>query len=58
MATFILALLIIIVSLLGLALGVLFSRSPIAGSCGGLSCVTKSQCVGCTKNQTKRENHD
>ncbi len=38
MATLFLAFLIIVVSLAGLAIGVLTGRPPLAGSCGGLAC--------------------
>ncbi len=58
MATFILTFVIVAVSLLGLGLGVLFGRSPVSGSCGGLSCVPDSRCAGCTKHQNKGGNHD
>ena len=39
MLTFILAAIISILAVLGLALGILAGRAPIKGSCGGLSCV-------------------
>lgn len=38
MHTFILAAIISILAVLGLAVGVLTGRPPIKGSCGGLSC--------------------
>jgi hypothetical protein len=39
MMTFVLTALISALAVLGLAIGVLAGRTPIKGSCGGLSCV-------------------
>ena len=39
MLTFVLAAIVSILAVLGLALGVLAGRAPIRGSCGGLSCL-------------------
>lgn len=39
MLTFLIAALVLILAVLGLALGVLAGRPPLKGSCGGLSCV-------------------
>jgi hypothetical protein len=36
METFLLAFGLVLLSVLGLALGVIFGRSPLKGSCGGL----------------------
>ncbi len=47
MMTFILAFGIILLAILGLALGVIFDRAPIKGSCGGVSCIKGSDCGAC-----------
>lgn len=47
MATLVLSFVIIALSLVGLAVGVLVGRTPLAGSCGGLAC------SGCTKTGSK-----
>jgi hypothetical protein len=38
METVLLAVPILLLALLGLALGVIFGRKPLQGSCGGLAC--------------------
>lgn len=48
MATFILGFIIIVISIAGLAVGVLFGRPALRGSCGGLSCGTSPACTACT----------
>lgn len=40
MATLLLAISVTLISVAGLALGVMLGRKPIKGSCGGLSCHT------------------
>lgn len=52
METFLLAFGLVLLSVLGLALGVIFGRSPLKGSCGGLACATGLSCRGCRKGQT------
>ena len=49
MATFLLSLAVVLLSVLGLALGVLFGRAPLAGSCGGISCIRGTDCAGCPR---------
>ncbi len=46
MASIVLTFLIVLVSMCGLAVGVLLGRAPIKGSCGGLAC---ANCGGCKK---------
>lgn len=58
MATFILALLIILISLAGLGLGVLFGRPALQGSCGTLSCVPGADCAGCPKRNKRENRHE
>ena len=53
MATIILASAIFLLAMVGLGLGVLAGRSPIKGSCGGLSCLKGIDCGACTKSHTK-----
>ncbi|MGO4906768.1 hypothetical protein ACEN2J_00400 [Pseudorhodobacter sp. W20_MBD10_FR17] len=42
-----LALGIILLAVLGLALGSLFGRGPVKGSCGGMACIKDIACEGC-----------
>ena len=49
MGTFILSLAIILLAISGLAVGILFGRPPIKGSCGGLACITGADCSACPK---------
>ncbi len=49
MGTFILSLAIILLAISGLAVGSLFGRPPIKGSCGGLACIKHSDCSACPK---------
>lgn len=61
MSTFFLALLVVIVSMLGLAVGVLSRRAPLTGSCGGLSCMPGTDCDACSavpRNTIKGESND
>lgn len=58
MQTFILALAIILISLAGLGLGLLFGRPALRGSCGGLSCVSGADCAGCPAHENREENHE
>ncbi|MCK0097352.1 hypothetical protein MWU60_17370 [Yoonia sp. F2084L] len=46
MASIILTFLILLISMGGLAVGILLGRAPIKGSCGGLAC---ANCGGCKK---------
>lgn len=47
METFLLAFVMILLALGGLAIGVVFGRPPIKGSCGGLNCVKGADCGAC-----------
>lgn len=47
MGTFILTFAIILLAIFGLALGVIFGRPPIKGSCGGVSCIKGGDCGAC-----------
>lgn len=42
-----LAFAITVLSVLGLALGVILGRPPLKGSCGGLSCAVPGGCAAC-----------
>ncbi|MEC5324907.1 (Na+)-NQR maturation NqrM [Aurantimonas sp. A3-2-R12] len=49
MGTFLLAFAIILLAIAGLALGVMFGRMPLRGSCGGLSCIKDAECGACRR---------
>lgn len=51
MATVLLSLAILGLSLLGLALGVLMGREPIRGSCGGVACIGGAECAACAERK-------
>lgn len=53
MATLILSLIISLIAILGLAIGTLAGRGPIAGSCGGLACHKGFSCAAC-RSRSKR----
>jgi hypothetical protein len=48
MQTFILSLILILASVAGLAVGVIFKRAPLRGSCGGVACGDGISC-GCQR---------
>ncbi len=47
MGTLVFAFAILLVSMGGLALGVMAGRKPIKGSCGGLACMKDIDCGAC-----------
>lgn len=54
MSTFILSLGIVLLAISGLAVGIIFGRPPIKGSCGGLACIKDIDCSVCpNRNKTK-----
>lgn len=53
METMILSLVLILLSVAGLAIGVIMGRAPIKGSCGGLACIKDAGCAGCTRRHSK-----
>ncbi len=50
MTTLIFSTLIILLAMGGLALGVMFGRAPVKGSCGGLAC-HGLECTGCRQKE-------
>ncbi len=54
MTTFLLTLLVIGAVIAAMALGVIFGRKPIAGSCGGLGAMGQDCEFGCKKPCSKR----
>ncbi|MDO9600399.1 MAG: (Na+)-NQR maturation NqrM [Azoarcus sp.] len=54
MSTFLLALIVFAVVIAAMAIGVIFGRKPIAGSCGGLGAVGLECEGGCEKPCPKR----
>ena len=55
MNTFLITLLVVGLVILAMAIGVLFGRKPIAGSCGGLGAMGQDCEFGCKKPCSKRE---
>ena len=53
METILLAFLIVLLAIVGLAIGVLAGRAPIKGSCGGLACVKGVDCSACKSRHGK-----
>ncbi len=53
MAFFSLVLLIFVISIAGLAIGVIFGGAPIQGACGTANCSKRFECAGCTKQKIK-----
>lgn len=51
MLTFLLAFGLMLLSIIGLALGVLAGRAPLKGSCGGVACLKGLNCGGCRKGE-------
>lgn len=51
MEIFLPTLAILLLSIAGLAIGVMAGRPPIKGSCGGLSCVKGGACAGCRRGE-------
>lgn len=47
MAAFLLAFVLILLAIAGLAVGVLFGRPPLKGSCGGAACLKGIDCAAC-----------
>jgi hypothetical protein len=47
MDVFLLSLILFLAAIGGLAVGILFGKAPIRGSCGGLSCARDFDCAGC-----------
>lgn len=56
MATFLLVLLIVVLVVAGMAVGVIFGRKPISGSCGGMGALgISTSCDICGGNTQKCE---
>lgn len=56
MGTFLLALGLVVCLMAAMAIGVIFGRKPIAGTCGGLNNMgSKGECEICGGNPTKCE---
>lgn len=55
METLVFAFAILLLSMGGLALGVMAGRKPIKGSCGGLACVKDIDCGACRAKRALEE---
>ena len=49
METVFLAVIVVCLSVLGLAAGAIMGRGPVKGSCGGLACIKGVDCAACAK---------
>lgn len=47
---------ILLLSICGLAIGTMFGRAPVAGSCGGISCIKGVDCGACKARSRDRSN--
>jgi len=55
MEIFVLTLLLFTLSIAGLAIGLLFGRAPLAGSCGNVSCLKSVTCTVCRRRRLKEK---
>jgi hypothetical protein len=53
MQTIMLSIIIILISMGGLAIGLFFGRAPIKGSCGGLAC-SGLECGACPRRKKEQ----
>ncbi|WP_372841092.1 (Na+)-NQR maturation NqrM [Phaeovulum sp.] len=53
MATFLITFGLVLLAVAGLAVGAIFGRAPIKGSCGGLSCIPGADCDACPNHERK-----
>lgn len=49
MASIFLAIIVFCLAFGGLALGLIWGREPIKGSCGGLACIPGTDCAACPR---------
>lgn len=49
------AIVIFVLAAGGMALGVIFGRRPIAGSCGGIECIPGARCSDCPNRAGKED---
>jgi uncharacterized protein len=49
MQTFLFSLFFILISVAGLAVGILFRREPLRGGCGSVSCLKGAACGACQR---------
>lgn len=53
MATLLFTFAVFLLAGAGLAVGVMFGRAPIKGSCGGLACLGEGDCAACPKRKER-----
>jgi len=53
MGIFLVTFVVMLLFIAAMSIGVMFKRSPIKGSCGGLGKITGIKCEGCTNTTTE-----
>jgi hypothetical protein len=55
MIIFTFVLIVVLISMAGLAAGVLLGRAPLQGTCNSATCSKKFACAGCKKRRPKED---
>jgi hypothetical protein len=55
MITVVLGTVVFVLSVAGLAAGILLGREPLRGSCGGSACLSESDCECCSRHHREKQ---